>query len=756
MPTALIGAFALLLMGCLAILSDPVPQAFDLAVDIVETGISFSAFALAWIARRFKSDGFIVLIGSTALGLGVIEVLPIAVTLQSHSATSNAHGVIALAADALLAFSLVAIASVNDRPKAVLAVLSAQAMALTAVLAVYIFGFAAHELAPEELDAASLVLILLYAAFIWLLDRNAERFDRTVRLWLIATTCFGIAGLLLRLWVPQTLLAEHVSELFVRICLFVSILVTAMARPQALIAAALQRERDLSVRLTQDAQVLETILGATPDLVYLQGRDGRYSYVNPAGAEAHGVAREHWKGKLWTEIGLSPELMQGVEGNVAKVLRSGESIVAEGVLRGRRYEYRLIPLPDGEGRVQRILSVARDITEQAVARGALRESVQEAEKARRASEQASEARTRFLAAASHDLRQPLQAIRLYLDLLSLRLKNGEHSDLVRRARESLDSGEVLLKSLLDLSTLLAGIVTPRIEEFPVVRLLEKLATEGEEIALRKGVELRVIASSSTIRSDPVLLQRILRNLLVNAIRYTDSGGKVLIGCRHIGTQIRIDVIDTGIGIPADQLDLIFEEFYQVGSRPNEHTGALGLGLSIVRRTALLLGHTVQVTSELGKGSRFSVTLSSADAASGPVRTSVTPLSLGKGSGATVLVIEDHVLQLAAIEEFVQAWGYQPVCAETGERAVELIQNGCRPDAIVTDYRLPGPLSGIDAVARIRTYLQTPIPAILATGDTAPERLRAANHADMVILHKPYHAETLHELLNKILVPTGPK
>src|SRR5690606_8586729 len=134
------------------------------------------------------------------------------------------------------------------------------------------------------------------------------------------------------------------------ICLFLALVVGAVARPQALIGAALERERALSYRLAQDAQVLETILNATPDYVYLRGRDGRYSYVNPAGAEAHGIPRELWKGRHWAEIGLTPGLMEEVEANVAKVMRSGETVTAEGTMRGRRYEYRLTPLLDQQGR----------------------------------------------------------------------------------------------------------------------------------------------------------------------------------------------------------------------------------------------------------------------------------------------------------------------------------------------------------------------------------------------------------------------
>ncbi|WP_142850124.1 ATP-binding protein [Telmatospirillum sp. J64-1] len=220
-------------------------------------------------------------------------------------------------------------------------------------------------------------------------------------------------------------------------------------------------------------------------------------------------------------------------------------------------------------------------------------------------QRAQEAKSRFLAAASHDLRQPLQATRLFLDVLMLRQKDEKLREVTERAVEALEGANSLLNTLLDVSTLEAGIVKPEIRDLPVNQILIALARDCAPEAMAVGLRLSMVPCSAVVRSDPVLLQRMVRNLVVNAIRYTGEG-RILLGCRRRGDRLSIEVWDTGPGIPEDRLNLIFEDFYQIGNPERDRRKGLGLGLSIVQRTGELLGHRIWVRSRLGKGSAFGV------------------------------------------------------------------------------------------------------------------------------------------------------
>ncbi|MBY0430116.1 MAG: HAMP domain-containing histidine kinase, partial [Rhodospirillales bacterium] len=246
-----------------------------------------------------------------------------------------------------------------------------------------------------------------------------------------------------------------------------------------------------------------------------------------------------------------------------------------------------------------------DALEQANQR--LTTALAETESARSEAELANQAKSRFLAAASHDLRQPLQALHLFLDALSFRLTEPKNCQLVGKAIQALEGGESLLNALLDISTLEAGTVEPEVRDFRVWVLLDQLTQEFDSQALKKGLVLHMVPSSLMIRSDPVLLARIVRNLMSNALRHSRRG-RILLGVRRIAGGARIEVWDTGPGIPPDKLQVIFEDFYQLDNPERDRTKGLGIGLSIVERTAHLLGHGVAVRSILGKGSMFAITV----------------------------------------------------------------------------------------------------------------------------------------------------
>ncbi|MGE5475584.1 MAG: ATP-binding protein [Bacteroidales bacterium] len=220
---------------------------------------------------------------------------------------------------------------------------------------------------------------------------------------------------------------------------------------------------------------------------------------------------------------------------------------------------------------------------------------------------ANAAKGRFLAAASHDLRQPLQALRLYLDTLDRRIGDRLDRRILAGALSALSAGEELLRNFLDVSVLESGIIRPAVADMPIDGMLAELATEAAPMAAEKELELRLVPCHAMVRSDAALLKRLVGNLIANAIRYT-ADGRVVVGCRRQGGFLRIEVWDTGIGIPADQLQAVFEDFYQIGNPERDRAKGLGLGLSVVQRTAQLLGHRITVLSRPGRGSMFAVTV----------------------------------------------------------------------------------------------------------------------------------------------------
>lgn len=229
------------------------------------------------------------------------------------------------------------------------------------------------------------------------------------------------------------------------------------------------------------------------------------------------------------------------------------------------------------------------------------EARQQAEEARRANE----SKTRFLASASHDLRQPLQAAGMFVEVLAVRLGESPHAQVVDKLRQSLDATQSLLNTLMDVSTLEAGKITPQMARFPIMPMLANLYDQIEPEATAKSLELRVVPTGAWVHSDPVLLERLLRNLLVNAVRYTERGGVVL-GCRRRGDRVAICVVDSGIGIPEENFDAIFDDFTRLGDKGSGTQRGLGLGLGVVRRTAQLLGHEIELRSRPGQGSCFAV------------------------------------------------------------------------------------------------------------------------------------------------------
>ena len=380
----------------------------------------------------------------------------------------------------------------------------------------------------------------------------------------------------------------------------------------------------------------------------------------------------------------------------------------------------------------------------------LTEQKAQAEAARKEAEEANRMKTRFLAAASHDLRQPLHALGLFSDSLKRRIADPQQKAIAEHIWTSIESLEQTFDALLDISRLDAGIVQPKTEAFALAALMERVAGDLAPEAAAKGIALKVRPTRLATRSDPVLVEQILRNLASNALRYTDRG-KVLIGCRARGRMVRVEVWDTGIGIAEDKRRRIFDEFYQADER--DRRKGLGLGLAIVRRVADLLAINIELASTLGRGSVFRFELPRCDIAANATPAAAEPpeevaAALGK---AVVLVIDDDEPVLEAMREALRGWGVETVTARSLPCALaRLPECGRYPDVIVSDYRLGAGASGVDAIRRIRHELGMAIPAMIITGDTAPKSLRVIQASGYCYLPKPVTAERLRVELSKLL------
>jgi signal transduction histidine kinase/ActR/RegA family two-component response regulator len=363
---------------------------------------------------------------------------------------------------------------------------------------------------------------------------------------------------------------------------------------------------------------------------------------------------------------------------------------------------------------------------------------------------ANRAKSRFLAAASHDLRQPMHALGLFVTQLNNRIKDPENRHLTGRIEAAVTALQGLLDALLDVSRLDAGVVTANFTDFQVSTVLDRIETAFAPDATDRDLHLRVKHCRLPVHSDPVLLERILINLVANALRYTETGG-ILVGCRRRGERVRIEVWDSGVGIAPEHQQAIFQEFYQIGNPERDRTKGLGLGLSIAARLARLLGGRIDVRSHPGRGSVFAVEVPRAAARpeTSPVQTTAGVEELLKD--ARVLVVDDDALVREALAGLMTQWGCRAMTAANGDQALEQAAQSARPpDAVLCDYRLPGEETGSTVIRRLRERFGPALPAALITGDTAPETLREAKESGIPLLHKPVQPARLRALLEHLV------
>lgn len=381
----------------------------------------------------------------------------------------------------------------------------------------------------------------------------------------------------------------------------------------------------------------------------------------------------------------------------------------------------------------------------------LREQTHSAFEARQMAEEANRAKSVFLASASHDLRQPLHALGLFLTALGHTKLDPRQRQMWGHVEASSAAARDMLNALLDFSKVDAGVITPQAQAFPMQSLLHKLERHFAPQANEKGLVFRVRDTDLVVQADPQLVEQVLRNLLANAIRYTERGG-VLVGCRRRGAQAVLEVWDTGMGIEPAQHQAIFQEFHQLGNPERDRSKGLGLGLAIVQGLARAMAATVTLVSRPGRGSVFRLGLPLSPLVA---REEVlAPLVDAQLAGMRVMLIEDDEAVRVAMAELLMAWGC--ACEVAGSEAEALKRlDVFTPDVVLADFRLRDHRTGPQAIEAVRTRLARAVPAIIITGDTADDRLRTAVGSGMTLLHKPVGSVPLKQALARAVLSAQP-
>jgi two-component system, sensor histidine kinase len=406
-------------------------------------------------------------------------------------------------------------------------------------------------------------------------------------------------------------------------------------------------------------------------------------------------------------------------------------------------EISLSPIEDGQRTL--VAAAIRDVSERKRIQTALTQAREEADRA-------NQAKSRFLATASHDLRQPLQTLSLLNGTLSRIAKDPTASEAIAQQGQAIDAMSRLLNALLDISKLESGAVRPDPTDFAVAALFEELRGEFASLAASKGLALQIDPGGYHVHSDPSLVGQILRNLISNAIKYTKRGS-VRVRSLANPPAVRIEVVDSGVGIPPDQLAYIYDEFYQVGVASNTTREGYGLGLSIVRRLVTLLGLRLEVQSEVGKGSVFALQLpqaQSAPTAHRPTATAATEANVRSQAAPRILLVDDDLGVRNATAMLLKVEGYQVIPAASVAEAVKNAEASPNIDLLITDYHLGQDETGIDVIAAVRAIAGDSLQAILVTGDTSSLIRDLKPDERTRLVSKPIKAEELLALMKTLL------
>jgi PAS domain S-box-containing protein len=515
------------------------------------------------------------------------------------------------------------------------------------------------------------------------------------------------------------------------------------------LSADITRLRGVEAQLRQ-AKVeneFHLLAEALPQIVWITRADGWNVYFNQKWVEYTGLTLEESYGHGWSKS-FHPEDQQQAWESWRQAITNNKTYSLECRLRRADGNYRWwlvrgMPLINDDGTIEKWFGTCTDIHDLVQ-----RQQVESDLRAAKAeADRTSLAKSKFIAAASHDLRQPVQSLTLLLSAMERLVADKPKAvNLVNLAKASMASLSSLLTGILDISRLDAGVVAPVMASVDLGELIDQMAREYAPRAEADGLVLRHAPRALRARTDVALLERILRNLIENALRYTAKGG-VLIGVRQRGRWVRLDVIDTGIGIAAEYQTEIFEEFRQLNNPARDSSKGLGLGLAIVSRLARLIDSEVQVASRLDHGTRFSLLL--------PLELSAPP-SVGAApafdeAGGRILIIEDNSGIRQAYEIMLKDWGYETLSAASGEEALDCAaQAKWEFDAIIADHRLGPGLTGNVAAEEIARRAGRSFPTMLVTGDTAEERLTEVSSCGFAILHKPVEADDLRRTLAALL------
>ncbi len=405
-----------------------------------------------------------------------------------------------------------------------------------------------------------------------------------------------------------------------------------------------------------------------------------------------------------------------------------------------------------DGAVARLFGMLHDVTERECNVSALRDRDARLLAAEAHAEQCAVAKSRFLSAASHDLRQPLQAAILFQSILGKRNRDPALREIIAKSGEVLGNLQDMLHGILELSKLEAGDVEVHKQVFPLGDLMRQVAAEARPAALAAGLVLRIVPTRQRVVCDPHLLGRMMQNLLSNAIKHTERG-RVLMGCRRTGQGIRLQIWDTGKGIPHEQHEAIFREFYSFGIPARGGSNGLGLGLAIVGRLARMLDCPVRLRSWPGRGTVFEMVVPLAESLPA-VQSPSASLPAAEDpfvNDAVIVLIDDEEQVLEALAQFLESLGHAVVAATSAEDAIDRLRAlDQSPQVILADYRLHAEQTGTAAIHSLQNAFGAAIPGILLTGDTSPERLKEARRSGFQLLHKPIKPDELIEAVNQWL------
>lgn len=572
---------------------------FHALAEMAGIAVATGLFLVAWNTRHFVVSGFFVAVGVTYLHVAAFDLVH-TLTFRGMGLVNDGGNVaiqswiaarLLEAAMLALSFAFLRWRIGAERLQLGLGITTALLFGSIFVVPVFPDCFIPGQGITGFKLAAEYVVILLFGVGAVLAVVTRGHFEPAV--W----ACLALSFVLRMLsefaftsyadLADSTVMVGHLLKVAGLYLFYRATVTMLLTRPYQTMFQDIAAARD-ALRYTEERFRLS--IRPAPVLVFSQDRNMRYDWVFSGDAIAGRVPAVGQ-----TDADFLGEHDAATIGEIKlAVLESGKGMrrqIRLGRRRRRFFDLTVEPLRNDDGAVTGLIGTAIDVTDLMMARAE--------------AERANQAKSRFLASASHDLRQPFQAMRLFHHMLASRMQDETGRAIATKLDEAMSAGEDLLRALLDVSTLEAGMLRPKISNFPVSDVLQHIATEFEPQAAAKGLRFRVVQSTAVVGSDPTLLARMVRNLVTNALRYTRRGG-IVVGCRRDGDGLKVVVCDTGIGVPQDQLDIIFDDFYQIGNTERDREKGLGLGLPVVRRVAALLGHRISVRSVVGRGSCFAI------------------------------------------------------------------------------------------------------------------------------------------------------